>query len=63
MNEEIIPDDRVNKIMKNIFLPSETTNNGYSNKLNYDAQKAIERVNIKLSEIIEKSPEEFMVNY
>ena len=37
MNEEVIADDRVAKIMKNVFLPSETSANGYSNKLNYDA--------------------------
>ena len=54
MNDDLIPDDRVAKIMKNIFLPSEVNPSGYSTKLNYDAQKACERVNIKVIDLIEK---------
>ena len=49
--------------MKNIFLPSEQNPNVLSHKLNYDAQKACDNAAIKVEDLIERSKEEFRIEF
>jgi len=56
---ETMEQDRIAKIMKNVFLPDEDNPNQLSCNLNYDAQKACEKAAIRIDDLIERTKEEF----